>query len=142
MPRSLLRTILELSQYEPRRCSSPPRFLTVQKGLLDNARVSRVVRAADNLIDNLFSYGKEINIGSRYFQPCFYRPLQLVSFDWTFYNCTAFCRGCPRSGWDCPNRRFSSECSRFGIAWAVTHITANTNRLIQLLICRKERRPQ
>ena len=131
MPRSLLRTILDLSQYEPRRRCAALQFLTAKRGLLDNVRVSRVIHAADNLIGNLFCYGKEINLGSRYFQPCFYKPLRLVDINWTQDTRSAFCRGCYR--WDCSYRRFSSDCSRFGIAWAAMHVTINTNRLVQLL---------
>ena len=137
MPRSLLRTINSLAKYEDTDTPLFTRFLLVRYPRSLTGKSIALIKAADRLIGYLFSYGQEISIGDRYFQPCFYRTKrQTVRFYWSEQNKRSFCAGC-RYDCRCYTNMFSSACLRFRIAWAVEHVIANTNRLMQL-VSRKE----
>ena len=137
MSRSLVRTIHSLAKYEHfKKCRDgeyeiPPltSFLTVWNSLALSEKACNLVLAADRLIGYLLSYREEISIGQRYFQPTFYRPQKIaVYFKWDDRNRNSFCTGCQRE--ECGRIRFRSWCPRFRIAWAIEHITACTNKLV------------
>lgn len=144
MPQSLLRTIHSLAKYEHfKKCfvydengeeyEIPPltTFLSVWNSIALSEKACNLVLAADRLIGYLLSYREEISIGQRYFQPTFSHPRNIaVYFQWDKQNKNSFCAGCYHK--DCTLSRFSSQCPRFRIAWAVEHVVGCTNRLIRL----------
>ena len=135
MPRSLLHTICSLAKYEKPGAPLSTQFLDVHYRYMHSRTVQTFIRAADRLIGYLLSYGRDISIGHRYFQPGFYRTKNyVVSFSWDRRNKCTFCSGCYyQQENECSIDRFSSSCPRFQTAWAVEHVAALTNRLVMFM---------
>lgn len=145
MPRSLVRTVYSLAKYEhykKRKYYSEDgeeheaplltNFLDICGSLALSEKSCDLILAADRLIGNLFSYRDEISLGQRYFQPIFYKPKRFtVWFNWDDRNKSIFCAGCYRKKQECSRSPFSSRCPYFRTAWAVEHVIAATNRLVQ-----------
>ena len=146
MSRSLVRTIYSLSKYERYKKQKffdeygqeyevplLTRFVKVWDSFRLSEKSCELILAADRLIGDLFTYGGEISIGQRYFQPTFYKPKYIsVYMRWGRRDRDAFCVGCCNKENECSRSPFSSWCPRFRTAWAVEHVVAAANRLVQL----------
>ena len=130
----LQHNILQLAQCE-HNPSGYTDFIDILDQRADTHELYPIIRAADRLIGYLFTYGPQfISIGDNYFQPCFDDYLPYVAFNWHSREAKALCRGCVMKEWDCDAYPFSSSCSRFRIAWAVEHVVASTNNLLEEFI--------
>jgi hypothetical protein len=122
--------ILQLAKSE-HDANRLPEYLDLLDNSADTTELWPVILAADRLIGYLFTYGQQfISIGDRYFQPCPTDYHRYVSFDWLGYGCKAFCKNCSMKEWGCKAYPFGSSCNRFRIAWAIEHVLADTNNLI------------
>lgn len=111
-----------------------PYFFIILTQCPKDAQSLRIIQAGDRLIGYLFSYGKEfITIGEEYYQAYMEDYPRYVIFNWQSREARSFCEGCHMQEWECKARPFSSECTRFQIAWAVEHVVGATNLLLQQL---------
>ena len=131
---ALQSNILTLANSEHDTDSLPYFFIMLTQCPQDTQAL-RIILAADRLIGYLFIYGREfVSIGEKYYQSYVEDYPRYVIFNWRSQEARAFCQGCSMREWGCRAKPFSSRCTRFRIAWAVEHIVADTNMLLDSLV--------